>query len=73
MFGGGGKAGLAEHNAQMEGIPQQEVREGVEEPNHVGKKSDLILSMMGTMGCWPGRQGDQWRLLQPSQTSRTSW
>lgn len=50
MFGGGGKAGLAEHNAQMEGIPQQEVREGVEEPNHVGKKSDLILSMMGTMG-----------------------
>lgn len=46
---GSGEVGLAEHSAGMEGIPQHEVGEVAEEPNHVRKKSDPILSVMGTM------------------------
>lgn len=35
--GVGRAAGLAEHRARMEGIPQHEVRQVEEEPSHVGK------------------------------------
>lgn len=42
------EAGLAEYRARMEGIPQHEVGEVAEELSQVGKKSDLILSVMGT-------------------------
>lgn len=36
-MGVGRAAGLAEHRARMEGIPQHEVRQVEEEPSHVGK------------------------------------